>query len=82
MAARPMKVNVQLLGYLAKYSPTQKETFRLEMEPEATLGRLLEKIGFPPDLEKMILVNGHRSNEATRLAEGDEVFIFSPAAGG
>jgi len=77
-----MKVHVQLLGYLAKYSPTQKETFSLELEPEASLGRLLEKIGFPPDLEKMILVNGTRSNEATRLAEGDEIFIFSPAAGG
>ena len=77
-----MKVHVQLMGYLAKYSPTQKETFQLEMEPGATLGRLLEKIGFPPDLEKMVLVNGHRSDEATRLAEEDEVFIFSPAAGG
>jgi molybdopterin converting factor small subunit len=77
-----MRVNVQLLGYLAKYSPTQKETFRLELEPEATIGGLLGKIDFPPDLEKMVLVNGHRSNEATRLADGDEVFIFSPAAGG
>jgi molybdopterin converting factor small subunit len=77
-----MTVNVQLLGYLAKYSPTQKETFLLEMEPEATVGGLLEKIDFPPELEKMVLVNGHRSDEATRLADGDEVFIFSPAAGG
>ena len=77
-----MKVHVQLLGYLAKYSPTQKETFSLELDPGATLGRLLERIGFPPDLEKMVLVNGTRSNEATRLAEGDEIFIFSPAAGG
>ena len=77
-----MMVNVQLLGYLAKYSPTQKETFRLELEPETTIGRLLEKIDFPTDLEKMVLVNGHRSNEATRLEDGDEVFIFSPAAGG
>jgi len=77
-----MTVNVQLLGYLAKYSSTQKETFRLELEPGATVGGLLKKIDFPPDLEKMVLVNGHRSNEATRLADGDEVFIFSPAAGG
>jgi molybdopterin converting factor small subunit len=77
-----MVVNVQLLGYLAKYSPTQKETFGLELEPGATIGGLLETIDFPPDLEKMVLVNGHRSNEATRLADGDEVFIFSPAAGG
>jgi molybdopterin converting factor small subunit len=82
MAARPMKVNVQLMGYLAKYSPTGKEIFTLEMDPGATIGRLLEKINFPPNLEKMVLVNGTRSNEATRLAEGDEIFIFSPAAGG
>ena len=77
-----MMVNVQLLGYLAKYSPTEKETFRLELDPEATIGRLLERIEFPPGLEKMVLVNGHRSNAATRLTDGDEVFIFSPAAGG
>ena len=77
-----MKVNVQLLGYLAKYSPTGKEIFTQDLDAGATIGRLLEKISFPPDLEKMVLVNGHRPNEATRLADGDEVFIFSPAAGG
>jgi len=77
-----MMVNVQLLGYLAKYSPTGKEIFTQELDPEATIGRLLEKIHFPPEMGKMVLVNGHQSNEATRLADGDEVFIFSPAAGG
>lgn len=77
-----MMVNVQLLGYLVKYSPAGKEIFTQELDPEATIGRLLEKIGFPPDMEKMALVNGHQANEATRLADGDEVFIFAPAAGG
>jgi molybdopterin converting factor small subunit len=77
-----MTVNVQLLGYLAKYSPTGKEIFTQDLEPEATIGRLLEKIDFPPKMEKMVLGNGHQSNEATQLAEGDEVFIFAPAAGG
>ena len=77
-----MMVNVQLLGYLAKYSPTGKETFKLELDLEATIGRLLEKINFPPDVEKMVLVNGGQSNHSTRLADGDEVFIFASAAGG
>lgn len=77
-----MMVNVQLLGYLARYSPTGKEIFTQELDLEATIGRLLEKINFPPEMEKMVLVNGHRSDEATRLTDGDEVFIFSPAAGG
>jgi molybdopterin converting factor small subunit len=77
-----MMVNVRLLGYLAKYSPTGKETFKLELDPEATIGWLLGKIRFPPDVEKIVLVNGYQSSHATHLADGDEVFIFAPAAGG
>ena len=45
-----MMVNVRLLGYLAKYSPTGKETFKLELDPEATISWLLGKIRFPPDV--------------------------------
>lgn len=77
-----MTVNVQLLGYLAKYSPTGKETFKLELDPEATIGQLLGKINFPPNVEKMVLVNGHQANRSTPLADCDDVFIFAPAAGG
>jgi molybdopterin converting factor small subunit len=46
------------------------------------MGRLLAEIKFPADIEKMVLVNGHQANPSTRLADGDEVFIFAPAAGG
>ena len=77
-----MTIRVHLLGYLAKYSPSGQEKFRLDLEPDGTIGALLEKIGFPAGLEKMILVNGQQSNPATRLGEEDEVFVFSPATGG
>lgn len=77
-----MMVNVRLLGYLAKYSPTGKETFKLELASEATIGWLLEKMKFPPDTEKIVLVNGYQSSHSNLLADGDEVFIFAPAAGG
>lgn len=75
-------IDVHLLGYLAKYSPTEKETFKLELDPEATIGQLLAKLKIPPDVEKMVLVNGRQANHSTQLANGDAVFIFSPAAGG
>jgi len=77
-----MTVRVHLLGNLSRFSPSGQEKFKLDLAPEATVGALLEKIGFPTDLEKMILVNGRQSNPATLLGEEDEVFIFSPAAGG
>jgi len=77
-----MWVDVQLFGYIVKYSPTGKETFRLELDPEATIGKLLAKIYFPPEVERVVLANGRQANSFTRLAEGDEVFIFVPADGG
>jgi molybdopterin converting factor small subunit len=75
-------IRVHLLGYLAKYSPTQNEKFKVDLGKDSTVRALLEKIQFPPDFEKMILVNGRQSNPSTPLAEGDEVFIFTPATGG
>lgn len=77
-----MTVRIHLLGYLARYSPTGEEKFKMDLTPGATVGALLEKIGFPSGLEKMILVNGRQSNPATLLGEEDEVFVFSPATGG
>ncbi len=77
-----MVIRVHLLGYLARFSPTQTEKFQLDLGNDATVHALLEKIHFPPDFEKMILVNGHQANSSSLLAEGDEVFIFTPASGG
>jgi molybdopterin converting factor small subunit len=77
-----MTVRVHLLGYLARYSPSGQEKFKLDLAPEATVGTLLEKIGFPAGLERMILVNGRQAGPIAGLGEDDEVFIFSPATGG
>ncbi len=77
-----MIVRVHLLGYLAKFSPSGKEKFDLDLPPDAAVSQVLDKIRFPANLEKMILVNGRQSNQTTPVAEGDEVFIFSPATGG
>jgi molybdopterin converting factor small subunit len=77
-----MTVRVHLLGYLARYTPSGQEKFKLDLAPEATVGTLLEKIGFPAGLERMILVNGRQAGPTAGLGEDDEVFIFSPATGG
>ena len=77
-----MKVDVQLLGPLSRFSPTENEKFQLDVEAGGTVGQLLEKMKLPEDVEKVVLVNGVRSNLSSQLAEGDDVFIFTPAAGG
>jgi len=77
-----MSVRVQLFAYLSKLSPTGQEKFQMDLEAEATVGWLLARLKIPSDFEKMVLVNGRQGNPSTRLAEGDDVFIYPPAAGG
>ncbi len=77
-----MIINIHLLGYLARFSPTKEEKFKLELPGEATVGQVLKKVEFPADLEKVLLVNGRHATGSTQLADGDEIFVFMPAAGG
>jgi len=77
-----MMIDIHLLGYLAKFSPTKQEKFKLELPEETTVSQVLKEIEFPVDLEKVVLVNGRHADGSTRLADGDEIFVFVPAAGG
>ena len=77
-----MPVRVHLFAYLTKYSPTGEEKFDLDLVPGTTAGQLLEKLGIAPDFEKRVLVNGRHADPSIRLSEGDDVFIYPPAAGG
>jgi len=77
-----MPIHIHLFAYLAKFSPTGKEKFDLDPGPGTTVGQLLEKLRVPADLEMRVLVNGRHAEPTTPLAEGDDIFIYPPAAGG
>ncbi|HSR11168.1 MAG TPA: MoaD/ThiS family protein [Thermodesulfobacteriota bacterium] len=77
-----MNIRVELFAYLSRYSPTGEEKFSMEIEPGTSLEGLLAHLGIPPEVEKAVLVNGRRAGMSARLQEGDEVFVFPPAAGG
>jgi molybdopterin converting factor small subunit len=77
-----MPVHVHLFAYLTKYSPTGQEKFDLDLSPGTTVGQLLDELGIPLDFEKRVLVNGRHAEPSTRLSDGDDVFIYPPAAGG
>jgi molybdopterin converting factor small subunit len=77
-----MTIRVHLFAYLARYSPTDKEKFNFAVGPETTVAQILESLRIPADLEKRVLVNGRHANPSDRLSEGDDVFIYPPAAGG
>ena len=77
-----MKIKVELFGFLADYGPEGKDEFQVDLDGEATVGQLMERIAFPSDVPLLVLVNGQRVEVSCSLKEGDEVFVFSPVAGG
>jgi molybdopterin converting factor small subunit len=77
-----MKIEVELFGFLADYSPEGKGKFQIDFGGAATVDRLMERLTLPSDITLMVLINGQRVDTGHQLNDGDEVFIFSPVAGG
>lgn len=77
-----MRIAVELFGFLADYAPEGRKAFPLEIDSMATAARLIERLALPQDLPLMVLINGQRVDTGHPLNDGDEVFIFSPVAGG
>jgi sulfur-carrier protein len=77
-----MKVEVQLFATLRKFGPQQPGPFMLDLIEGDRLARVLEILGMPPDVEKVLLVNGRPAELHSALNEGDRVVIFPPVAGG
>ena len=77
-----MRIEVELFGFLADYGPEGRKPFPLEIDGGATTGWLIGTLALPRDIQLMVLINGQRVDTEHPLNDGDEVFIFSPVAGG
>ena len=77
-----MKVEVRLYATLRKYGPVHEGPLMMDLIQGDRLARLMELLGMPPDVEKVILVNGRPGEPNSILNEGDLVVIFPPVAGG
>jgi molybdopterin converting factor small subunit len=77
-----MKVEVRLYATLRKYGPSREGPFLMDLNDGDRLGRLMELLGMPPGVEKVVLVNGRPGEPDFSLNEGDLVVIFPPFAGG
>jgi molybdopterin converting factor small subunit len=55
----------------------------LDVEPGTSVASVLERLGVGGGHVHLVMVNGEQEREQTRaLAEGDEVVVFPPVAGG
>lgn len=54
----------------------------MEVGEGTTIQGLLDRLDIPPDIPKLIFLNGTHARADTVLKDGDRVGVFPPIAGG
>lgn len=80
-----MKIEVRLFANLRRYLPAGGDGTKAAVElPEgAKLADLIDRLGVPPQLAQLVMVDGvHETDRQRVLHDGAAVSIFPPVAGG
>jgi sulfur carrier protein ThiS len=83
-----MKITLKLHASLMDRLPpgTQGHAVVIDVDSRTTVGDVLERYALSPAVAKLVLVNGHyiapEARATATLAEGDQLAIWPPVAGG
>ncbi len=83
-----MRITLKLFATLGDYLPPGAcyNQTELQLDEQATVQQVIERLALPPKLVHLVLVDGHYvppEQRATRvLAEGQALAIWPPIAGG
>jgi molybdopterin converting factor small subunit len=79
-----VKVEVQLFATLAAFLPPdgREGVATLDVPDRSTVRDVIQRLGLPADLERVMLVNGGDAMPDRPLTSGDVVALFPPLAGG
>jgi molybdopterin synthase sulfur carrier subunit len=80
-----MKIQLNLFASLSRFLPEPRgSSFSnlVEIPDGTTIKSILEDLHVPPELPKIIFLNGIHADETSVLKEGDRLGIFPPLAGG
>jgi len=78
-----MNVSLRLFTVFQKYLPDGKQgRVTLRCREDERIGELLNRLGLPQDVPKIILVNGTQKTLDDVLHDGDMLDVFPPIAGG
>ena len=79
-----MKIEVRLFSFFCKFLGRDENRyfFTREIGESSTCADLLNILHIPPNIPRIIIVNGIVKDEKYFLQEGDEVVILPPIEGG
>lgn len=77
-----MIITIKSSASMKKYLAGLPANGQLEIPEGTPVGAVLEQLGFPPELKKVILVNGRHRSEKHQLRTGDTLVCFPPLEGG
>jgi molybdopterin converting factor small subunit len=79
-----MRIRVKLMGALrSRLPPENRGVGEVELPAAGNVAALLEHLGIAAGHVHLVMVNGEQAaNRQRPLADGDEVTVFPPVAGG
>ena len=78
-----MRIRVKLMGALRSKLPDTHGSTQLELGSEVTVNSALEMLELSASRVHLVMVNGEMEHDRARpLADGDELTLFPPVAGG
>jgi sulfur-carrier protein len=77
-------VEVRLFATLAQFLPpgSKAGTAVLDLPEGTTIADVTQRLGIPPGLDRIVLLNGTDVEGDARLRDGDAIDVFPPLAGG
>lgn len=79
-----MRVDVRLFATLERYLPpgSRDGVAVLDVPEGSTASDVARRLGIPPGLERVLLINGREASPDRPLGPGDVLDLYPPLAGG
>jgi len=80
-----VRISIQLFATLNRFRPSDREadgTTAVDLPAGSTVHDLSVALRIPPELPRVVLVNGRDATPGWRLEPGDVVALFPPLVGG
>jgi sulfur-carrier protein len=79
-----VRIEIRLFATLERYLPpgSRAGAATLDVPEGSTASDVAQRLGIPPGLERVLLINGHEATPDRTLAAGDVLDLYPPLAGG